>query len=322
MCAPSAMRRTSRRSCCRVTGAVATRRARVWRMPSAGGRSGKPRNVQVQASGNHGISATLLDCGDDQPAVRGHDPEAGRPAGTAARRRDRTASARTPGPSRRALAAAAGIHHSLVDRVEDGARSAEQWRPICVSRRHSAADFTAHLYAEYRPRDPGSVSGAEHPRRGSSARSPTAGMPYPEAAVRRPARGCDRPRAARSDGADSSSRPRSIAVRRLEQLVPLVAREGRLIAIVAMAGKACTGRRRSAQLLIVRRTRANVETARAADRQLGQRGRPTPSDALCVVDRLGALARPSAGPGACERGDVRFLDRSRLRVRRSSARLA
>jgi len=208
------------------------------------------------------------------------------------------------GLSRRALAAAAGIHHSLLDRVEDGRVRPSQDTYLRLAAA-LGADYTAHLYPNTGPviRDRFQAPILE----GLLGMLAHRWQPFPEAAVRRPARGWID--VALHDGAAGLIVATEIEslLRRLEQL----ARWSRAKADslpswdgwqhLPMAPEI-------SQLLIVRRTRANVDVARAADRQLRATWPAHPSDALSSLGGAGRWPGSSLVWVRCERGDVRFLD--------------
>jgi transcriptional regulator with XRE-family HTH domain len=208
------------------------------------------------------------------------------------------------GLSRRALADAAGVHRSLVDRIEDGRvhPSGETYVRIAAA---LGADFVGHLYPNTGPaiRDRfqapilEALLGILHPR----------WQPFPEAAVRRPARGwidvaLHDPTAALLLATEIES-----LIRRIEQLVrwsrqkadSLPSWDGwaRLPAAPTIS-----------QLVIVRRTRANLDAARAADRQLRATWPAHPADALACLAGSAGWPGPSMVWVRCEPGAVRFLD--------------
>ena len=142
------MRRISRRSRCRMASAVSTGRAPIWRTRGDDGRLGSPQTVESRRR-NRAISAVCLTVAMTNPRfeamIRRQTEQLARQLGSeiAQQRED-------AGLSRRALAAAAGIHHSLLDRVEDGRvrPSNETYLRLAAA---LGADFKAHLYPNTGP---------------------------------------------------------------------------------------------------------------------------------------------------------------------------
>jgi transcriptional regulator with XRE-family HTH domain len=208
------------------------------------------------------------------------------------------------GLSRRALAAAAGIHHSLLDRVEDGhvRPSNETYLRLAAA---LGADFRAHLYPNTGP--------AIRDRFQAPILDGLLGMlahrwqPFPEAAVRRPARGwvdlaLHDPTAELLVATEIES-----LLRRLEQLVRWS--RAKADSLPSWDGwPRLPGPPEISQLLVIRRTRANVEVVRAANRQMRATWPAHPSDALSSLTGSEGWPGPAMLWVGCERGEVRFLD--------------
>ena len=199
------------------------------------------------------------------------------------------------GLSRAAVARAAGVHPSLVTKLEDGAigPSLETYARICAA---LGADFAARPYPNTGPaiRDRHQVRMAElligslHRRWRVS----------PEVAVRRPARGwidavleddatdcSSRPSSSRTSG--GSSRSSAGVARRRTRCRPR--RPGRAgLATATPASRSCS---------IVRWTRANRDAAEAARRQLREAYPADPRDALDALTGHGGVARPGDAVG-------------------------
>ena len=262
-----------------------------------------PRNVGGDAARNTGISATCLTAAVTNPRfeamVRRRAEQLSRQlADEIVRQRE------DAGLSRRALAAAAGIHHSVLDRIEDGRvrPSHETYLRLAAA---LGADFTAHLYPNAGPaiRDRFQAPIVE----GLLGILAHRWQPFPEAAVRRPARGwIDVALHDPAAGLVVATEIESL-LRRLEQL----ARWSRAKADSLPSWDGWQGLPKApeiSQLLIVRRTRANLDIARGADRQLRATWPAHPSDALASLSGAERWPGPALVWVRCERGDVRFLD--------------
>lgn len=208
------------------------------------------------------------------------------------------------GLSRRALAAAAAVHHSLIDRVEDGRvhPSSETYVRIAAA---LGADFVGHLYPNTGPaiRDRfqaqilDALLGILHPR----------WEPFPEAAVRRPARGWIDVALHDSAAALLIATEIESMFRRVEQLVRWSREKADSLPSWDGWGR-LPGAPSISQLLIVRRTRANVDVARAADRQLRSTWPAHPADALASLGGTATWPGPSMVWVRCEPGGVKFVD--------------
>jgi transcriptional regulator with XRE-family HTH domain len=193
------------------------------------------------------------------------------------------------GLSRAAVARAAGLHPSLVARLEDvGYRpSLETYARICAA---LGADLVARPYPNTGPaiRDRHQVRMAEllistlHRR----------WRVTPEVAVRRPARGWIDAVLEDGTGRTLVATELESDIRRIEQILRWSREKAHsLPSASAWLGWAQDGEPSISHLLIVRRTRANRDAAEAARRQLREAYPADPRDAL------DALTGPAAWPG-------------------------